>query len=243
MKRFTEHRSAHRQLARAVLIVGLQALFVCSGQAQASAFQQLMAICLDASSSLNERVEQLEALGYQAPDEVARQRQLHAAAIAYLLSSDVPNSELLTRGGALFAKYQPLAQQRLQAYLRGESSASVSTQAVMLSKAGGYEVSLIHQVEQDHRSGTRYSYRGCNISAGLTLGGGAERIRFPANSLILQADFGSLLSAREGDMAISIAMPTLARLGGTLPADWPELGLVAAVRQLRPLRSDRAAAD
>ena len=204
------------------MILAIVAIASMKGGAMASPFEQLMQVCAAPGLSLEQRIDAIEALGYGPADEAAISRQRHAAAVAMILGSDQPISEIAAKGGAMIIKVEKAAAMTFDRHVAGPGNSRV------LSRLGGYEVLVAG--ERVPVSKTRALMMSqCTISAGLGLGGGGERVRFPAGSEIRDADFATLAGFRNDGAATTIAFPKLPKYGGTLPADWPEIGLVAVV--------------
>ncbi len=83
------------------IILAILAVACMKGGAMASPFEQLVQVCAGSGLSLDQRVEAIEALGYGPADEAAINRQRHAAAVAMILGSDYPVSEIAAKGGAM----------------------------------------------------------------------------------------------------------------------------------------------
>ncbi len=204
------------------ILLAIVAIACMKGGAMASPFEQLLQVCAASGLSLDQRVEAIEALGYGPANEFAVDRQRHAAAVAMILGSDQPISEIAAKGGAMIAKVEMVATMAFEKHLADP------VKSRLLSRPGGYEVLVAGELAPVSKT-RAFLISQCSISAGLGLGGGGERVRFPAGAEIRDADFATLAGYRNDGAATTIAFPKLARHGGTLPDDWPELGLVAVV--------------
>ena len=211
------------------MILAILAVACMKGGAMASPFEQLAQVCAASGLSLDQRVEAIEALGYGPADEAAVNRQRHDAALAMILGSDQPVSEIAAKGGAMILKVAKAAAMTF------ERRIAEPDKSRLLSKPGGYEVLV--SAELSPVSKTRaFMLSQCIISAGLGLGGGGERVRFPAGAEMNDADFATLAGYQNDGAATTIAFPKLPKYGGTLPGDWPELGLVAVVFRSDPVK-------